>query len=190
MLSDVRIFEKLKLLGYALCLLAAMSVGSARAATAHQIDASVDAVLSEFRKSVQGASEYLEIAKGVLVVPDVKKVGFIVGGQWGYGALRVEGKTVDYYKMMAGSIGFQAGVQQANYVFMFMTDDALESFRRRGGWDAGIETGITVVDQSIGLSADTMKAKSAVLAFVFGKEGLMGGYSLKGQKLSRFTPEP
>lgn len=178
-----------KFVRFASVLLALVTTGVAQAETAREIDASTDAALAEFRSSVKGASEYLAAAKGVLVIPDVKKVGLVVGGQWGAGALRIGEKTAAYYKMTAASVGFQAGFQSANYLFIFLTDAALNEFRTGKGWDAGIDAGVTVVDGSIGTSIDTLKAKSSVVAFIFGKEGLMGGYSLKGQKLSKFTPE-
>ena len=178
-----------KFVRFASMLLALATTGIAQADSAPQIDTSVDAALAEFRRSVKGGDEYLAAAKGVLIVPEVKKVGLVVGGQWGEGALRIKDKTEAYYKMTAASVGFQAGYQQANYLFVFLTETALKEFRAGKGWDAGIDAGVTVVDESVGASVDTLKAKSSVVAFIFGKEGLMGGYSLKGQKLSRFTPE-
>lgn len=181
--------RRLNLFRLALVLLGFLAIGGARADSAREIDAHADSALSEFRRTVKGADEYLAAAKGVLVIPEVKKVGLVVGGQWGEGVLRIAGKTADYYRMTAASIGFQAGVQQANYVFVFLTQEVLNAFRTGKGWDAGIDTGVTLIDESIGASVDTLKAKSSVVAFIFGSEGLMGGYSLKGQKLSRFKPE-
>lgn len=169
--------------------LALVTAGAVQAETAKQINANMDAALADFQRSVKGADEYLAAAKGVLVIPEVKKVGLVVGGQWGEGALRIKGKTAAYYKMTAASVGFQAGYQKANYLFIFLTDEALKTFRAGKGWDAGIDAGVTVVDESIGASFDTLKAKSSVVAFIYGKEGLMGGYSLKGQKLTKFTPK-
>lgn len=177
-----------KLARFVFLVLALLSFRAAYADTAKEIDASVDAAIADFRKGVKGADEYLASAKGVLVVAEVKKVGLIVGGQWGEGALRIHDKTVDYYKMEAGSVGLQAGYQKANYLFVFLTQEALNEFRSGKGWAAGVDAGVTVVDGSVGTSIDTLKAKSSVVAFIFGKEGLMGGYSLKGQKLTKFKP--
>ena len=178
-----------KFVRFASLLLVLAAAGTAQAATTREINASTDAAIADFRKSVKGADEYLAASKGVLVIPEVKKVGLVVGGQWGEGALRINGKTAAYYKMTAASVGFQAGYQKANYLFIFLTEEALNTFRAGKGWDAGIDAGVTVVDESVGASIDTLKAKSSVVAFIFGKEGLMGGYSLKGQKLTRFTPK-
>jgi lipid-binding SYLF domain-containing protein len=148
----------------------------AHAKAPREIDASVDTALHDFKKNVKGANDYLKAAKGVLVMPDVKKVGFVVGEQWGEGALRVGGKTVDSYKMEVGSAGFQAGYQKANFIFIFMTQKAFDAFRASERHEVGVETGLTVVDESTPtMSLDTLKSKSSVVAFSFGKEGLMGG---------------
>lgn len=163
-------------------------IGRAHAGDAREIDANVDAALARFHKEVKGADEFLAAAKGVLVVPQVKKAGFVVAGQWGKGALRVGGRTVDYYRMEAGSAGFQAGYQEADFVFLFLTDAALEKFRASKGWTAGAELGITVVDKAASVSADTLRNSKPVMAFVFDKEGLMGGWSAEGTKFTRFEP--
>lgn len=160
--------------------------GAVHAASAAEIDAGVDAALGQFKREVNGAKEYLAAAKGVMVMPDVKKVGFMVGAQWGEGALRVGGKTVDYYKMESGSAGFQGGYQKASFVFLFLTQASLDKFRASEGYTMGVETGITVMDSSTpAMSADTLKSQSEVVAFGFGKEGLMGGWSAKGTKFTR-----
>lgn len=165
-----------------------LPVDVAHAKGAKEIDASVNAALAGFRKEVQGADDYLKAAKGVLIMPEVKKVGFVVGAQWGEGALRIRGKTVNYYKMEVGSAGFQAGYQKANFVFLFLTQKALDNFRTGEGWEVGVETGLTVVDASTpAMSADTLKSKSSVVAFGFGKEGLMGGWSAKGMKFTKLN---
>jgi lipid-binding SYLF domain-containing protein len=163
-------------------------MGRASADDERVIDAKVDAALDKFHKQVKDADEYLAAAKGVLIVPDVRKAGFVVAGQWGKGALRVADKTVDYYKMEAGSAGFQAGYQEADFVFLFLTDEALEKFRSGKGWTIGADASVTVIDKSAGVSADTLRNSKPVMAFVFGKEGLMGGWSAEGTKFSRFQP--
>lgn len=163
-----------------------LPLDAAHAGSASEIDASVDTALRQFRKEVKGAAEYLAAAKGVLVMPDVKKVGFVVGAQWGEGALRVGGKTVGYYKMEAGSAGFQGGYQKASFVFLFLTQASLDKFRASEGYSVGVETGITVMDASTpAMSADTLKSQYSVVAFGFGKEGLMGGWSAKGTKFTK-----
>ena len=157
---------------------------AAHAKSDADIDAKVDAALARFNQDVQGADDYLKAAKGVLILPAVKKAGLVVGGQWGDGALRVDKKTVAYYRMDAASVGFQAGYQEADFVFLFLTETALRQFRAGKGWTAGADAGITLVDVGPGVNLDTLKGKDAVIGFVFGKQGLMGGWSLKGAKFT------
>lgn len=167
-----------------------LPLGIAQAKTAKEIDVSVNVALQTFIKDVKGAEDYLKAAQGTLVMADVKKVGLVVGGQWGEGALRVGTKSIQYYKMSVGSVGFQAGYQEANFVFLFLTKDALERFHASDGWSAGVEGGITVIDASTPtMSVDTLKSKSSVVAFVFGKQGLMAGWSAKGTKFTRLAAE-
>ena len=170
-------------------LLAAGAAVPAQAATQAEIDAEVAKALADFRTEVAGAEDYLKQAEGVLVIPNVRKVGFVVAAQWGTGALQVDAKTVGYYKMDAGSAGFQAGYQKANFVFIFFTKQAVDKFRDSRGWTVGAEAGLTFVEVGTGVSADTLKGQNAVAAFAFGKEGLMAGWSAKGTKFSKIEPE-
>jgi lipid-binding SYLF domain-containing protein len=160
-----------------------------QAATAKEIDAEVATALTQFRKDVDNANDFLKEAKGVLVIPNAKKVGLVVAGQWGTGALQVGGRNVDYYKMKAGSAGFQAGYQKSNFVFIFFTKESLDKFRKGEGWTVGAEAGLTLVEVGTGMSADTLKSQNAVAGFAFGREGLMAGWSAKGTKFSRITPD-
>lgn len=169
--------------------LALYPAAPARAATAEEIDAAAATTLDEFRKEVTGADQYLKEAKGVLVIPNAKKVGFVVAAQWGVGALQVDGSNVAYYRMDAGSAGFQAGFQTTNFVFIFFTEDALDKFRNSQGWTVGGEAGLTFVEVGTGVSVDTLKSQNAVAGFAFGKKGLMGGWSAKGTKFTRIEPE-
>lgn len=182
---SLHIIPSLRAFLFLLAVWLSFAAPGAYAKTEQEIDASVDAALAQFRKDVKGADDYLNSAKGVLVIPNVKKAGLVVAGQSGEGALRVEGKTVAYYDLSAGSLGFQAGYQEANLMFLFLTQDALDNFRASSGWVAGADAGVTVVDVGTGLSPDTLRAKSSVVAFAFGKRGLMGGWSVKGTKITK-----
>ena len=103
------------------------------------IDASVDGTISRLYTTVPGSRELMSKARGVLVFPSVIQAGFIVGGQYGEGALRVGGSTVGYYSTVSGSFGLQAGAQSKAIIFLFMTQDSLDSFRNADGWSAGGE---------------------------------------------------
>ena len=157
----------------------------AQAATAKEIDVSVAVALDRFKNDVKGASEFLANAKGVLVIPNVIRVGFGLGGEYGEGALTIDGKTVDYYNTVAGSFGFQIGAQSKNIVIIFMEDNALTKFRDSVGWRAGVDGSVVLVDQGAGSSVDTNNLKHPIVGFVFGLKGLMFNLSLEGSKFTK-----
>ena len=157
----------------------------AQAATAKEIDVSVDVALERFKNDVKGASEFLANAKGVLVIPNVIRIGFGLGGEYGEGALIVGGKTVDYYNTVAGSFGFQIGAQSKNIIIIFMEETALTKFRDSLGWRAGVDGSVVLIDQGAGSSVDTDNLKHPIVGFVFGLKGLMVNLSLEGSKFTK-----
>src|SRR5690348_9353831 len=90
-----------------------------------QIDAGVTEATERLYRQAPDARALMQQAKGVLVFPKVFKAGFIVGGEYGEGALQIGGRTVDYYSATAGSLGFQAGAQEKAIFILFLTDDSL-----------------------------------------------------------------
>ena len=155
------------------------------AKTAKEIDASVDAAIERFYKQVKGAKEYVEKSKGMLVMPNVVKGAFIIGGEYGEGALRVGGKSVDYYNTISGSIGFQIGGQAKDIILLFMTDEALKQFRASKGWEAGVDGNVALITVGAGERADTRTLKDPILGFVFDAKGLIVDISLKGAKFTK-----
>ena len=114
------------------------------AATAREIDVSVDVALENFEKDVAGSKPFLAGAKGLLVFPKVIKAGVGFGGEYGEGALRIGGKTVDYYNTMAASFGLQFGAQAKTIVIVFLNEDALKGFRNSDGWKVGVDGSVAV----------------------------------------------
>ncbi|MFC1837542.1 YSC84-related protein [Thermodesulfobacteriota bacterium] len=159
----------------------------ARAASAEEIDVSVELALDRFKNEVRGASEFLENAKGILVIPNVIRVGFVIGGEYGEGALIVDGKTVDYYSTTAGSLGLQIGAQSKNIVIVFMEDDALMEFRNSLGWRAGVDGSAVFIDYGAGTSVDSDNVQHPIVGFVFGLKGLMANLSLEGAKFTKLS---
>jgi lipid-binding SYLF domain-containing protein len=149
------------------------------------IDAKVHGTLSKLYANVKGSREVVDKANGVLVFPSVIKVGFVAGGEYGEGALRVGGKSVGYYNTVSGSFGLQAGAQSKAIIFLFMTHDALNSFRHSKGWSVGGEGSVAVLKVGANGSIDTTTATSPVNAIVLTNAGLMGDVSLSGTKVSR-----
>lgn len=155
------------------------------AASAREIDVSVDVALERFEKEVRGSKTFLESSKGVLVFPHVLKAGVGFGGEYGEGALRVDGKTVDYYNTAAGSFGFQFGAQAKTIILLFLDADALKRFRESEGWKAGVDGSVALVTLGAGGDIDTNKLKEPIVGFVFGQKGLMYNLTLEGSKFTK-----
>ena len=162
-------------------------VPSSQAANPEEFDINVDATIEVFSQKVNGGEEFLANAKGILVFPNVIKAGFIFGGEYGEGALRIKGKTVDYYRTTGASFGFQVGAQSKSIIIAFLDDDALLRFRQSAGWEAGVDGAIAIASTGAGGSIDTTNMSSPIVGFVFGNKGLMVDLSLKGSKYTRMN---
>ncbi|RKE35935.1 lipid-binding SYLF domain-containing protein [Paraburkholderia sp. BL23I1N1] len=161
------------------------STPSTDASKRQSIDASVDGTMSRLYTTVKGSRELVSKARGVLVFPSVLQAGLIVGGQYGEGALRVGGSSVGYYSTISGSFGLQAGAQSKAIIFLFMTQDSLDSFRNADGWSAGGDASVALVKMGANGAIDTTTATAPVEVFVLTNAGLMADISLQGTKVSR-----
>lgn len=155
------------------------------AATAGEIDASVNASLERFVNEVKGAQEFLDAAKGVLIIPKVIQGALVVGAEYGEGALRIGGKTVAYYNITSASFGAQIGGETKDIILVFMDKTALKKFRNSKNWRAGVDAKVTAINVGVDGSLSTMKFKQPVVGFVFGQKGLMAGVTIEGSKFTK-----
>ena len=154
---------------------------------AGQIDARVDRTRDFLFNTYPGTQDLSTQAKGVLYMPLVTEAGFFFGGSYGRGALKINDATVDYYSSTTASVGFTFGVQQYAHALFFMTDGALENFRRSPGWVAGADLKYATPDQGGSIGTATTQL-DPVVALVFGQQGLIVGASLAGTKYTRIIP--
>jgi lipid-binding SYLF domain-containing protein len=159
-----------------------------QAATAREIDRSVTQSLATLNKSTPGAKALADKAVAVLVFPSIVKAGFIIGGQFGDGALRRRGKTVGYYRSLAASYGLQAGVQAFGYVLFFMDEASVQYLDTSAGWEIGTGPSLVVLDAGFGKVLSTTTLKSGVYALIFDQKGLMGGIGIQGSKITKINP--
>jgi lipid-binding SYLF domain-containing protein len=157
------------------------------APSASAIDQSVSAALNNLYSSNEAAQALGARAKAILVFPDIRKGAFLIGAQYGYGALRKHGRTAGYYRTAAASYGFQAGVKTFGYALFFMTNSALAYLQQSGGWSLGTGPSLVVVDKGMARSLTTTSLRSDVYAFVFDQRGLMGGIGIEGSKITQVT---
>jgi lipid-binding SYLF domain-containing protein len=162
-------------------------VDVAGAASGKEIDVSVDVILEKFEKDVGGAKQFLADAKGVLVFPRVIKAGIGIGGEYGEGALRVGGKTVDYYNTVAGSFGWQLGAQARTVIVAFLNADKLKQFRESMGFQVGVDGSVAILSIGAGASIDTRKINDPIVGFIFDQKGLMFNLTLEGSKFTKLN---
>ena len=124
-------------------------------------------------------------APATLIIPRITKAGFVLGGAYGEGVLRINEAPVDYYSLASASYGLQIGAQQYSNIIFFMTEEALQNFRVKDGWELGADAEVVFRDRgySIGVSSKTIS--KPVYALVFDQKGLLAGTSLVGAKFSR-----
>lgn len=159
------------------------------AESAAEIDQEVDIALEKLYQTTPAAKKIASQAVGILVFPDIIKGGFIIGGQYGDGALRENGMTTGYYRSIAASFGLQAGAQTFGYALFFLTEDDLAYLKRSDGWEIGVGPTIVVVDKGVASAMTSTTLKSGVYAFFFDQKGLMAGLGLQGSKITQIVPD-
>jgi len=157
------------------------------AASASEINAKVNVALNNLYKNSPGASTLAKEAKAILAFPDILKAGLIIGGQYGDGALRKNGKTVAYYRSVAASYGLQAGVQSFGYVLFFMDNSSLQYLEKSKGWEIGSGPSVVVLDEGFGKKLSSTTLQKGVYAFIFDQKGLMAGIGIEGSKITKIT---
>ena len=155
------------------------------AARRRSLDAAADDALATLGARVQGSRELIAKARGVLVFPSVMTAGLVVGGSWGEGVLRSQGRTTGYYHTAGASAGLLAGADSKAVYVLFMTEDALDGFKRSGGWTLGADASVTLVKAGADAGIDTLTGQHPVIAYVLANSGLLLNVSLDGTKISK-----
>ena len=161
------------------------SGGADPATKRRSIDAAVDNALSRLHAQAAGSRDLVSSAKGVLVFPSVVSAGFMVGGSYGEGALRVGGRSAGYYSTAASSVGLLAGAESKAVYLLFMSDDALQKFMASKGWTAGVDASVTLINVGADASATTKTVQQPIIGYVLTTGGLMANLSFDGTKFTR-----
>ena len=169
------------------CSTTPMSSQGTNSSKKQEIDTSVNATLSRLSSTIPGSRELVSKARGVLVFPSVLAAGLGIGGEYGEGALRVDGRNVDYYSTASASFGLQIGAQSKAVVFLFMTQEALDKFRNSKGWTAGVDASVAVVKAGVNGDIDLNTATQPVNVFVMTNKGLMANLTVEGTKVTKLN---
>ena len=124
-------------------------------------------------------------APATLIIPRITKAGFVLGGAYGEGVLRINEAPIDYYSLASASYGLQIGAQQYSNIIFFMTEEALQDFRVKDGWELGADAEVVFRDKGYSLGVSSKTISKPVYAVVFDQKGLLAGTSLVGAKFSR-----
>jgi len=161
------------------------ALGSLRPALAMQSrEQEAKAALNALYETSPAARALGARAKAILVFPEIRKAGFIFGGQFGHGVLLKNDKVVARYDVDGVLFGLEAGAQTFAYAVFFMSDAALEEMRASHGLSIGADPNIVVVDAGNAKELTTATASADVYAYVFKQNGLMGGIALQGLKFT------
>jgi lipid-binding SYLF domain-containing protein len=178
--------EKFRILQAALSLVLVLVLAQAvQADSKAVIDTKVQAAITTFQATSAEGTQLLGSAAGVLVFPDVVKMGFGIGGEYGEGSLLVDGDSVGYYSTGGASFGLQVGVQFRALIVLFMNDSVLAKFRRSKGWEIGVDGSIALATVGAGGAIDSATLKQPIIGFIFSNKGLMYNLTLEGGKISR-----
>ena len=153
------------------------------------LDSASRSALNTLYAKQAGAKALGKKAVAILVFPSVTKAGFVVGGQYGEGALMKGGKTVAYYNTAGASYGLQAGAQKYGYAMFFMTQAGLSQLDKADGFEIGVGPTVVVVDEGMAKSLTTMTLDQDVYAFIFSQKGLMAGLGIQGNKITKMEPK-
>jgi len=154
-----------------------------------RLDASADALADMMRAADKGIpQDLIDKAKCVVVVPGMKKAGFIFGAKYGRGfavcrqpggvgwsasaSMRVEG----------GSVGFQIGLSETDVVLLVMNEGGMKhllSDKFTLGGEATAAAGPVGRD----VSAETDAMMNAEMLSYSRSHGLFAGISLEGATL-------
>ena len=174
-------------LAVALAMTVTITANPAMAASAAEINRSVDAALASLHASVPETRQLANRAKAVLVFPNIVKAGFMFGAAYGEGALRQNGATVGYYSSVAASYGYQVGFQEFGYAMFFMTDSSLQYLNQSDGFEVGVGPSIVVVDQGMGKSLTSTTLTQDVYAYIFDQQGVFAGAGIQGSKITKIN---
>ena len=162
------------------------------AASAHAdkkavIDSNTENALLKLRGHSNGTDQLLDKAFGVLVFPDVVKMGFGGGGRFGEGSLLVGGETKAYYVTAGVPHSAQPDAEFKAEVILFMTEQALREFRSSQGWEVGVDGSVSLVDADIGGSIEPADVTEPVVGFIFSDKGLMKNLTMEGSRITRIA---
>jgi lipid-binding SYLF domain-containing protein len=149
-------------------------------------DADVTVTNLKHDPSFNIARTAIQNARAVYIVPKLVKGGFIFGAEGGDGVLLVRNghgwSAPKFYGMGSASFGLQAGLEQAQLVFIINSEAALKGIES-GNFKIGGNAGITVATLSGGAEGDTTLKGGDIIVWT-SATGAYGGLTFNGSVIA------
>ncbi len=123
--------------------------------------------------------DWVDKARGVLIIPSLLKAGFVIGGAGGRGVLLSRNSAnvwsqPAFYAIGSGSFGLQIGFQDSEVMLVLMTDNALQAII-----DSQVKLGadVSVAVGPVGLGiegATTTNLGADILAYALNRGAFLG----------------
>ena len=129
----------------------------------------------------------LQNAKGVVIIPDLIKVGFVIGGQRGKGVVMVKEpdggwRAPMFLTLTGGSLGWQAGAQSSDIVLVFKSQKSVEGLLT-GKFTLGADAAVAAGPVGRRAAAATDSELKAEIYSYSRSRGLFAGISIDGSVL-------
>ncbi len=127
-------------------------------------------------------------AHAVVVIPDMVKAGFVVGGRYGKGVMIVRGlDNVWHYPVLVsltgGSVGWQIGAQSTDVILVFKSIKSVKAIEK-GKFTLGADASVAAGPVGRHAEAGTdIKLESEIYSYSRSR-GLFAGVALEGSAIS------
>src|SRR5579859_5052463 len=135
-------------------------------------------------KEFGDAQNMLRRARAVLIVPNLVKAGFFLGGEGGDGVMLAHNRSgwsdPAFYTLGSASFGLQIGIQAAEVVMLVMNDKALNALKQ-DEFKFGAQAGLAVVTLGASAQAASSTALNSADIIVWASaSGAYAGITLEG----------
>lgn len=126
-------------------------------------------------------------AEGIAIIPNVVKVGFVIGGRYGKGVVSVRQdngawSNPAFLSLKGGSVGWQIGAQSTDIILVFKSKKSIDGIIN-GKFTLGLDAAVAAGPIGRNASASTDAQLKAEIYSYSRSRGLFAGLSLEGAAL-------
>lgn len=131
----------------------------------------------------------MDQSNGIIIIPGLKKVGFVIGGRRGHGIAMIKMPDGSWSKpafvtLTGGSFGFQAGYQSTDIVLLFKKQKTLLDLTKKDGkFTLGGDIAVAAGPVGRNASASTDIELEAEVYSYSRSKGLFAGISIDGSHI-------